>query len=409
VDLFIARQPIFDRDQRIYAYELLFRSGPDGAFHHPDPDQASARVIADSLLAMGLTAVAEGKRVFINLTRDLLLKDLIMLLPRDQVVVEVLETVEPDPLVVQACRRLKAAGYLIALDDFTRHPRMAPLVALADIIKVDVLATGLGERRALAKEYRPRGIRLLAEKVETPEGFREARELGYAYFQGYFFARPAVMQARGVPESRLTYLQLLQEALKPDPDFQALDRSIRGDVTLSYKLLRYINSPFFGLRRQVTSIRDALSLLGNREVRRWASLIALASMGADKPAALVQEAAIRGRFCELLAAPVGLGDTAESLFLAGLFSLMDALLDRPLPAILQELSLPGTATGILLGESGPGRSLFESALAYLRGDWANFARCAAGAGLAEDAVPPLHREALAWAREALDPTAAPSS
>jgi c-di-GMP-related signal transduction protein len=403
VERFIARQPILDRKLQLYAYELLFRSGPDGAFGDYDPDKATARVIVDSLLTMGLREVAGDRRVFINLTREFLVQDLVMLLPPQQVVVEVLETVEPDDEVVAACRRLKDKGFLIALDDFVPRPEMAKLVEIADIIKVDLMATESADWRSFVRRCSARGIAVVAEKVETQEAFQDALDDGYTYFQGYFFARPAIVRGAGIPELQLTHLQLLGEAVQPDLDFRAIDRIVRSDVSLSYKLLRYVNSPFFGLRREVGSIREALSLLGDREVRRWSCLLALAALGADRPSALVEEAAVRARLCESMSSAVMHSREADRLFLVGLFSLMDALLGRPLDVILSEISLPADVCAPLLGEPGWRRGILECAVAYMKGDWESFGAQATATGIPEEQVSDLHREALAWMREALDP------
>ena len=401
MDLFIARQPIFTVKQAVYAYELLFRSGPANVFPDVDHNHASARVIADSLFNLGLQTLTGGKLAFINMTRDLLLGDYAVLLPRDEIVIEVLETVTPDAKVVEACRRLKATGYKIALDDFVGKAEMAPLIALADIIKVDFLATRKAERLALVKRYAPRGVRLLAEKLETQEAFREAADLGYTYFQGYFFAKPAVMQATAAPEFRLTYLTLLQETVKPDLDLRRIAAVIGRDVTLSYKLLRFINSAFFGLRRSIASIPEALALLGEREVKRWASLLGLACLGANKPAELVVEAALRARFCEGMAAAAGLTHYTEELFLLGLFSLIDAILDRPLESLLQELPIPSMVKATLLGEASPLKDVYDCVLAYVAGDWASLSIQMDRLQLDEEEVPRRYREAVAWAQQAL--------
>ena len=401
MDLFIARQPIFTAQQQVYAYELLCRSGAANVFPEIDQTHASARVMADSLFNLDTQELTGGKRAFINLTRDLLVGDYGSLLPKDGTVIEVLETVAPDEKVVAACRRLKEAGYLLALDDFVETAAMAPLVALADILKVDILKTGATERQALVTRHARRGVRLLAEKVETPEAFREAVNLGYSYLQGYFFAKPAVLKATAAPEFRLTYLTLLQEVVKPDVDLRKVAAIIGRDVTLSYKLLRYINSAFFGLRRTIASIPEALRLLGEREVKRWASLLSLASLASNKPAELVVEAALRARFCEGLAADTGLLPQSEELFLLGMFSLLDAILDRPLEALLQELPIPPAVKAALLGASSPLRDVYDCVLAYVTGDWENLSARMDKLGLGEEEVPRRYREAVAWAQTAL--------
>ena len=401
MDLFIARQPIFTRKQAVYGYELLFRSGSANVFSHPDPDQASARVIVDSLLQVGLPTLTGRKRAFINFTRDLLIWDCGALLPKDQAVIEVLETVAPDTETVAACRRLKAAGYLIALDDFDDASGKEPLVALTDIIKVDFLATDNAKRQAIVRKYAPRGIRLLAEKVETPEDFREAAEYGYTYFQGYFFSKPVMLTGTRAPESRLTYVALLQEVLRPELNSQRVADVIGRDVTLTYKLLRYINSPSFGFRRRIASILEAVMLLGEREVRRWASVIGLACLGSEKPAELVAEAAIRAHFCEALAGDTGLAREAEHLFLIGLLSLLDAILDRPLPQLLDELPIVDKVKGALLGQAGPLRDVHDCVLAYVHGEWGRLTGIMEKLRLSEQSLPIRYREAVAWAQQIL--------
>jgi c-di-GMP-related signal transduction protein len=315
---FVARQPIFDSRLQVLAYEVLFREGPEAGYGNPDPDKASARVIVDSLLTLGLPEVVGDRLAFINFTRELLVQDLASILPPDRVVIEILESVDPDREVIDACRRLKDAGFQLALDDYLPTSDLAPLADLADIIKVDILALGRRQWQRLVATHAPRGVRMLAEKVETQRDFQDSLDAGFTLFQGYFFARPAIVQKRGIPESHASCFQLLREVAQPDPDHDVLDTVIRGDVSLSYKLLRYVNSPHFGLRRPVTSIRDSLARLGDREVRRWASLIALANTGAEKPDELVQEAATRARLCELLASASGRPAASGSMFLTGL-------------------------------------------------------------------------------------------
>jgi EAL and modified HD-GYP domain-containing signal transduction protein len=401
MELFIARQPIFDNLQKVYAYELLFRSGLENAFPDVDPNLASARVIADSLFNLGLKEITGEKKAFINLTRDLLVRDYAFLLPKDRTVIELLETIKPEGEVIAACRRLKKAGYTIALDDFTDSGEMAPLVALADLIKVDFLATKGGERGAVVARHAPRGVTLLAEKVETQEEFQKAAGLGYRYFQGYFFARPSMLRATSAPEFRLTYLNLFQEITSGDIDTQRVASIIGRDVTLSYKLLLYINSSFFGFRREVSSIAEAIRLLGERELKRWASLIVLASLAASRPAELVVEAALRAKFCETLAVAAGLTRESEDLFFLGLFSLIDAILDRPLDAILEELPLPARVKSTLLGAPGPLRDVYDCVLAYVAGDWPTLSPLIGKLRLQEEDVPRFYREALQWSHQAL--------
>jgi EAL and modified HD-GYP domain-containing signal transduction protein len=251
------------------------------------------------------------------------------------------------------------------------------------------------------KRHGSRGVRLLAEKVETPAAFQEAVTLGYHYFQGYFFAKPAVLQTKAAPEFRMTYLSLLQEVVKRDVDLRKVASIIGRDVTLSYKLLRYINSAYFGLRRTISSIPEALGLLGERELKRWAGLLSLASLASNKPAELVVEAALRARFCEGLAEDTGLVQRSEELFLLGMFSLLDAILDRPFEALLLELPIPPAVKAALLGGTGPLRDVFDCVLTYVTGDWDNLSARMDKLNLGEEEVPRRYREAVTWAQKVL--------
>jgi c-di-GMP-related signal transduction protein len=401
MDLFIARQPIFTAQLTVYAYELLFRSSPANYFPDVDRDHASARVIADSLFNIGLEILTGGKPAFINMTRDVLISDVGTLLPKGSAVLEILETVTPDDEVIAACRRLKAAGHQIALDDFVDADGYAELVSLADIMKIDVLATAPDQRRDMVVRYAPRGIRLLAEKIETQAMFHEAFDQGYTYFQGFFFARPAVMRARSVPEFRLTYLRLLQEASRAEVDLRRMSAIISQDVTLSYRLLRRINSAYYGVRGTISSISDAVGLLGVDDLRRWASLLFLATLGVNKPPELVVESALRARFCEGLAGDAGHSAHREDLFLLGLFSLLDALLDRPLNELVDGLPLTPEVKGALLGESNALRGILDCAVTYISGDWTNLPERAAAISLREETLPIRYREALAWVQKLL--------
>lgn len=396
---FIARQPIFDRGLRVYGYELLFRSSLENVFSHPDVDHASSKTIADSFFLLGIETITQGKKAFVNFTRDVLLRDYVSLLPKELTVVELLETVEPDAEVIAACRKLKAAGYLLALDDFVYEERYAPLMALVDIIKVDVLATNPEEQQSLIDQLACPGLSFLAEKVETREVFQQAMEMGYAYFQGYFFSRPEIMTGRDVPGFKLYYLRILQEIHQPELNFKQLEEIIKRDMSLSYKLLRYINSAYFGRRNQVTSIKQALALLGEKEVKKWASLVVLVSMAEDKPEELVTQALVRAKLCESLAASAGLGHRVEDLFIMGMFSLIDAILDRELAEVLEELPIASDIKVALLDGDNSLHKVYQYVLAYENADWKKLSAQASSLGTDESLLPQLHFDAIQWVNE----------
>ena len=396
--IFIARQPIFDLQQKVFGYELLFRSSLDNVFRNAEPNQASAKVMTDGSLILSMEAISGGKLAFINVTRDILLNDYISLLPRGLTAPEILETIEPDQEVVSACSRLKKAGYMIVLDDFVYGERYADLMNMADIVKVDFLSTPAEERRLVLSRFTAPNVRFLAEKVETHELFRQAVDLGYSYFQGYFFSKPVIISSRDVPGFKLNYLQMLQELQLPDVNYDRLEGIVKRDMALSFKLLRYINSAYFGLSNKVSSIMHAILLLGPREFKQWASLVVMASMGSDKPDELVVQALIRGRFCESLAPMLGMRQRSQELFLLGMFSVIDAILDRPLQEILKDLPLSDEIKDALSGKPNRLRAVFDYALAYEKGDWDRLSGMAEALGLDESGIPAVYLAAVHWAQ-----------
>jgi c-di-GMP-related signal transduction protein len=402
METYIARQPIFDRQQKVYAYELLFRSNrTHNACDTLNLNHAASKVIADCCSMLGPQSVTSGKRAFVNVTRDVLLSEYVSLLPKEVAVVELLETVEPDEAVVAACRKLKDQGYLLALDDFVFSEGYRPLVALADIIKVDFLATARATQAELAAQLAPLKIKLLAEKVETREVFEDAVKMGYDYFQGYFFCKPEIIARKDVPGFKLNYFRILQEIQRPELDFAEVEKIIKRDVSLSYKFLRYINSAAFSLRSAVSSVRQALNLLGEVPVKKWVSLITLTSMAQDKPAELVMQALTRAKFCELLAPGAGLKPRASELFLMGMLSLIDAIMDQTLSSILTELPIGEEVKTALLEGGNRLGDVYQFVLAYERGDWDRLAEVAGKLGVDEAAPPQLYIEAVEWVQQSL--------
>jgi EAL and modified HD-GYP domain-containing signal transduction protein len=395
--IFIARQPIFDLKQKVFAYELLFRSSFENVFRNADPNQATAKVMTDSTLLLNMETLTGGKFAFINVTGPILVKGYFNLLPKAWSAPEVQESVEPVPEVVRACSELKRAGYMLVLDDFVYRERSADLMKLADIVKVDFLSTPVEERRQLPSRFATPNLRFLAEKLETHELFQQAIDLGYSYFQGYFFSKPVIISSRDVPGFKLHYLQLLQEIQVPDANFRRLEAIVKHDIALSYKLLRYINSAYFGLRNRVSSIMHAIMLLGSREFKQWASLLLMASMGSDKPDELVSQAIIRARFCEHLAPMIGMKQQSQELFLVGMFSVIDAILGRPIQEILKDLPLSLEIKDALSGKPNRLRAVLDYAVAYERGEWGGLSKMAADLELDESGIPALYVDAVRWA------------
>ena len=393
---FVARQPILTRDENIFGYELLFRDGVLDYFHCADGEAAS-RSTLDSSMLLGLDVLCGNRRAFINCTRDILLKDYISLLPPQQAVAEILESVEADDLVIAACQRLKEKGYLIALDDFVGNDPRTPLTDLADILKVDVRRTSASERLMLVKKYGPWRCRLLAEKVETREEFLAAREAGFVYFQGYFFRRPEVMVAHEIPANRLNYLRMLEAVSKPDLDIEVIENLIKGEASICYRLLRYLNSAAFAFHSEIHSVRHALSLLGERETRRWVRLVATLAAAQEKSTELVMMALVRARFCELLSAKINHGDS--DLFLLGLLSLIDVMLEIPMVAVLEKVPVDHETKSVLLGGASRLRPLYQLMLAQESGDWQGTAELASQLQLNESTVAEAYWQGVQWAQQ----------
>jgi EAL and modified HD-GYP domain-containing signal transduction protein len=397
--IFVGRQPIFDRKRNVYGYELLYRSGnKTNAYTGIDGDQATRSVIHNSLNVVGLGELAGTKKAFINCTKNTLVNEEYIVLPPTGSVVELLETVLPDMEILSALKRVKDAGYVLALDDFAFGPEYRPFLPFADILKVDFLATTPEQRKRLSDEYSNRGkTLLLAEKVESHEVFQEAVKLGYTYFQGYFFCKPEIVSRRDIPAFKQSCLRFIQEVNTPSISFERLEEVVKRDPSLSTKLLRYLNSAAFGMSNRVSSIRQALALLGEKPLRKWASLIAMSELGRDKPTELLTTALIRARFCELLAPHAGLRGRELDCFIMGLLSAVDAFTDQSLAESIANIPLPADVTAALLGTQNEIGCVFAILLCLERGRSPLADSLLADADLLMETVSELYREALAWA------------
>ncbi len=395
---YIARQPIFTSDLDVYAYELLFRAGVENIFPEVEGDTASSSVISDTFTTMGIESLSGGKRVFINFTRNALLRGYGELVPSDLVVIEILENVEPDQEVLRECGRLKDLGYTLALDDFQYSPKYDPLIEMADIIKVDFMLSGAYEREFMVRKFGARGIKLLAEKVETQEEVDQAKRAGYSYFQGYFFAKPQVVSSARIPEAQISRLALMQEVGQHELDYVKIEDVLKRDVAMSYRLLKYINSSFFGVRNEVSSIKQALTLLGERNVRKWVRLVCLSALAEGKSEELIRTSVFRARFCELMAPAMKMTAREDDLFLLGMFSLINAIMNQPMENILVEMPLVEDVKAALFGEDNRLRRVLDIVVAYEQGQWAKMDAYCRKLGLELDA-PGLYRQAVEWANE----------
>ena len=396
----LARQPILTEDEKVIGYELLFRESPEDNRFSSDAESATSSTI-DTLNVMGLDVVCDGRLAFINCTHQMLLKEYFLLLPPDKVVVEIQENVPADESVIAACLRLKQRSYRIALDNFVPSDAREALVPRADFIKVDIRRLAPGQGAALAARHASEHCRMLAQRVETRQQFVTALKDGFTLFQGYFFRHPERMRARRIPTSQAGNLRLLQAISAPEVDLAAVEDLIKHDASLCYRLLRYLNSPLLGVSSPVKSIRHGMNLLGERELVRWIRMAITLAMGQEKCSDLVLSSLVRARFCELLAPKVDHG--TSDLFLMGMLSLMDAILEIPMGVVVEGLALnPDTKAELLGAKTGNKTRLspvYDLMVAREAGDWEAVTVQAKKLNVSLPFINRAYNEAMSWAHQ----------
>lgn len=404
VNIFVGRQPILDRNGNIYAYELLYRNSENNHFPaNVDPEQATIRLLVNTFLSIGMDQIAPDSLAFINFSGKLLAQDIFTKLDPNQVVIEILEDVEITPALLTRLRTFKTAGFKLALDDFVLQDQyldQQQLFELIDIVKVDFLQADEALRQRIQyfmKAYP--AIRLLAEKIETEEAFHSAMKQGYHLFQGYFFAKPEIIKSADIPTNVVLHFQIMRELRKEMPNLQCIADLIMRDVSLSYKLLRFINSLAFDIPKQIQSIKQALVLIGLKEIRKWLQVLTLHEMGTAEESgrikALVQYSLQRAKFCELLAKAKRQKNTDE-YFLAGMFSLIDAIMRRKWEDILPLLALTDVVADTLVGEQTSITPYLQLAIAIERFDWEKVQELAELIGISEEELSRLTLKAHKW-------------
>jgi EAL and modified HD-GYP domain-containing signal transduction protein len=367
-EVFVARQPIYNRTQHVYGYELLYRSDSDNQCRSIEGDVATSQLILNAVTDMGLDNLVGSRPAFINLSHGFLVGKYQLPLPSNRVVIEVLENVEIDDELIAGVRWLANQGYTIALDDFVYSDESIPLLKIANIVKLDVQALTEAELRDHVGSLRQfEHLKLLAEKIEITEEYQVCRELGFDFFQGYFFSRPKIIKRRRLPANQLALMQLLAELQQPDVTVPKMETLISRDIGLSYKLLRYINSAFFGLPKQIESIQRAIVFLGTNIIQKWATLLVLARVD-DKPSELMVTAVVRAKMCEMLAQSVNY-QAEDTCFTIGLLSVLDALLDMPMEKIISSLSLSEEINKALLAHEGVAGEILDLVLHYELSEW----------------------------------------
>lgn len=395
MDTFLARQPIFNQNLDIYGYELLFRADPTNIFPDIDGDCATAKILSSTFFTVGIEEVTGNKKAFVNFTEELLLQGTAEMFSSKNVVIELLENISPSPEVIGVIQELRKKHYDLALDDFTWHEELIPLLQEATIIKVDFQQSNEEEILKidnLAKQY---GCSLLAEKIETYQEFNHAKALGFHYFQGYFFARPEMLQNKDISPMKQNVLHLLMKVFGEDCSIEELEAIISRDVAMSFKLLSYINSAAFFRIAELKSVRQAIAFLGINEFRIFVTVIAVAQLCQDKPNELICSSVIRARFLSLLASE--LGKDKDIYFMLGLFSLIDAMLDNTMIELMKHLPVSNNLKKALTQRRGELFSALEFIELYEKGEWDLLEQKRQAAEIQEGKIASFYLEAITWA------------
>ncbi|MCF6434364.1 HDOD domain-containing protein [Pseudoalteromonas sp. MMG022] len=395
--VFVARQAIFNRRKQVVAYELLFRDGTSNSFPNIADDAATAKLIMDNQLNLGTRYLTSGKKALINIGPDSLNQELAHFLPCQDVILELLETVSPTTQNYEKVKSLFHQNYRLALDDFEYTKQWEPFLKLIRLVKFDIQQNSLDQIEELVEEFRQRkNMKLLAEKVETEAEFEQAKEMGFHFFQGYFFAKPRVIQQNDIEINHAIVLLIYAEVLKPHLSIDKIARLFAQDTALAYKLLRLINSGVFPLKKRIESLKQALVYLGDERVKKFVGLIMTAHIAEGKPTELTRLSIVRSRFCELIAKSLNPNIKGMS-FLTGLFSLLDAILDRPMDQVVSRLPFPEELQDALMGKHNLLYYILNVVKAYESGSWWQLQEACSLLNINDQRLPEFHADAIRWA------------
>ncbi len=397
MDQYIARQPILNVHKRLYAYELLYRGDKNYTLDKVSGNQATTSVLSSAFLTKDIDDISGHRPCFVNFPQQLLEKMLPFSFPKSQIVVEVLEDVKPSAKVIDACSRLHKAGYKIALDDFVYDRTLEPLLELADIVKIDIRMTPLDTIMRTLNLLSRHNVKLLAEKVETMKEFEQAAKMGFRYYQGYFFCKPEKIKIRVLSANKAILLQLLAEVTRKDTDIDKLHKIIQTDLAITYKLFKFLNSAYFYRLQEVKTVKHAIAYLGERELRRFILLMIVSELAVEKPGELVRLALVRAKFCELLGLASPHRAAASELFIMGLFSLLDAMLDLEMKDILGNLPVSNRIKEALLLEPGLYTTFLKILIAFEREQSSIFTPLLANLGVEYEEVSKCYHTAVTYA------------
>ncbi len=394
---FVARQPIFDTALNVIAYEILFRDGKSNGFPDIDPNEATSKIISSTHLGIGLDEITGGKTAFINFHRDTLIHRFPTSLDPSMVMIEILETVEVDETLIAACRHLREIGFELALDDFDADEKWRPLLPYVQVIKFDIRTIKEERILSLLPEISQYEIKLLAEKVETYAEFERFRELGFHYFQGYFLARPELVRHKQIIPAQMNMLALISACNQSPLDFDRINNIINKDASLTFLLLRFINNPFYNKRIKVKDLRHALNYLGENEVKKFVSLIALANLNNDSPRELLQLSLVRAKFCSLLVTGMNELNDSPASFLAGLLSLLDAMMLQPMSELLEKVPVSEEVKHALQGNPGMLSDCLLLAKHIESARWSTIKAFSKKYGIRQTTLHGMYNSSLKWA------------
>ena len=397
MSVFVARQAIFNRKQNVVAYELLFRNSAENFFPDIEEGQATARLIMENQLNLGTRHITSGKTALINIGPDSLKHNLCDFLPCKDVVIELLETIEPTDDNYQLCRELFHKNYKLALDDFVYNEQWERFLKFIKLVKFDIAQTPLSDIAEIVEKLKQhKKIKILAEKIETQADYHQAHKMGFDYFQGYFFAKPTMHEQQDIDYNYALVVAIYAQVMKPSPDIKQISVLFEADAALEYKLMRLINSGVFPIQSKISSIKQALVYLGHERLKKFVSLIVTAHTAGKKPAELMQVCVVRARFCELIAKQVSKSLAGEA-FLTGLFSLLDAILDQPMSLLVEKLPFPDDIKAALLNEKNTLYYILNVVQAYETGSWWTLEKAVILLNVKSDVLPGLYNQAVDWA------------
>lgn len=397
MDLYMARQPILNRRKKVVAYELLFRDGLDNKFpKNFSDDMATSRILVNYMFYMGMDRISQGLPVTVNFSETMLKSRLAETIPTNDVIIEILETAQPNQETYDMMRDLFHKGYRMAMDDFVYSEDWERFLKFVKMIKFDIQATPIDEIKSILPRLKEKKIKVLAEKVETHEEFEACKEAGFDFYQGWFFCKPEILKAKGVDYSDSILMQLYVEVMKPSFKYSRIKNLFEMEPALSYNLIRYVNSPTFKPENEIKSIHQAVAYLGEQNLRRFICLLTTAEINPNKPSVLVRTAMARSRFCEQVGKHSILNNMDEELFLTGLFSNLDALLDKEMEEILKDIHIDRNIRKALLKREGKLGRILTLVEAWERGDWPVIESVLEEINMNSKLANKIYQESLVW-------------